>query len=372
MDQINNSEIVRIIVYFIAAVNNMRLYPPNHPQVNTLFDCLYENTVIYFKRTPELTFSLFDDDIIASEKLVTGTGLAGEAFKKLLSDKNIERLTLLEGLPRKQLYNLIGDLASPSKPSVSATSHIKLGKLIYDEIQQQNNNYVDKFNELLLFNQKTAKDLKHIYMDIQGNRLHNTDKAKNIVTTFTKIYNKSINPLKILTNIKSTDDYTSVHTTNVALLTICFADYLGFSGRALQDIGVAALLHDVGKMSIPEEILNKPGPLTAQERAVMETHPLKGAQYIGYQKEVPKLTMIAALEHHLKHDGSGYPRIHHNWRPNIISQMICIADVYDAMRSNRPYKKAAPYNIIKNTLQEGMGSTYDSNLVGNFLKMIER
>ncbi|MDW7739260.1 MAG: hypothetical protein SCJ97_04290 [Bacillota bacterium] len=104
----------------------------------------------------------------------------------------------------------------------------------------------------------------------------------------------------------------------------------------------------------------------------METHTLKGAQYISYQQNIPKLTMIAALEHHIKYDGSGYPLIKPNWQPNIASQMVCIADVYDAMRSKRPYQEAMKYDKIKAILQTGRGTTYNPRLVENFLAMIER
>jgi len=371
MDQINNNEIIRIIVDFVGAVNNMKLYPPNHFLIKSCFERLFISITNSFKQTPELTFSLLDDDIIAYGRLLTNTGLAGESFNEILRGNNIERLTLLEGLPRNQLHSLISDLASTSKGRISATSHIKLGKLILNETQVNINDYVESAIDLSLFKQKAAKDLKHIYMDIKGNKFQNTDLVRGMATTITKIFNKSINPLQVLATIKSTDDYTSVHTVNVALLTICFAGNLGFSGKTLEDISVAALLHDVGKLSIPGEILNKPGALTIQERAIVENHPLKGAQYIGKQKNIPKLAMIAALEHHLKHNGSGYPKIHQKWRPNIISQMISIADVYDAMRSERPYKKAAPQNTINNILLTGMGSEFDPNLVKAFLKMTE-
>jgi len=104
----------------------------------------------------------------------------------------------------------------------------------------------------------------------------------------------------------------------------------------------------------------------------METHTLLGAQYIGRQDNIPRLTMITALEHHIKFNGAGYPLIRKNWQPNIASQMVSIADVYDALRSKRPYHEAVGYDQIKTILREGRGTDFNPTLVENFLTMIER
>jgi hypothetical protein len=101
------------------------------------------------------------------------------------------------------------------------------------------------------------------------------------------------------------------------------AESLGFSGENLHQMGVASLLHDVGKIFIPEEILNKPGKLSQDERAIIETHTVKGARYLLGLEGIPKLAVISAFEHHLKYDGSGYPSIKGGWTPNIASQIIC-------------------------------------------------
>lgn len=366
------NEIIKLINEFVIAVNNIRLYPHNHPQVLAAIDHFHESTLQFFDRKPELTLYVLNDDIIVFDKPLPNAGLAGELFIKILKEKGIERITFLEGLPKLQLYRFFADLASGYKHIISSDDHIKLGRVIFNGTDENGEDAGERTADFLSFNKMAADELKRIYREIQDNRKPDAGMAKEIVNDFIKIYNNSINPLKILAPIKSNDEYTYVHITNVALLTICFADYLGFSGKNLEDIGVAALLHDVGKMFIPDTILNKPGPLTAHERALMETHTLKGAQYISYQKNVPKLTMIAALEHHIKYDGSGYPLIKPNWQPNIAIQMISIADVYDAMRSKRPYQEAMKYDKVITILKTGRGSIYNPRLIEKFLAMIER
>jgi HD-GYP domain-containing protein (c-di-GMP phosphodiesterase class II) len=150
------------------------------------------------------------------------------------------------------------------------------------------------------------------------------------------------------------------------------AENLGFRGDHLHDIGVASLLHDVGKIFVPEEILNKPGALTPEERRTIETHTVKGARYLMGIEEIPKLAVLAALEHHQKYDGNGYPSIKGGWTPNITSQMISVADVFDAMRSRRSYQEPIPQSKIEGVLTKGSGTSFNPVLVDRFLKMIKR
>ena len=366
----NRTELINLIAEFVATVTNMKMYPHNHPHVHTLFNRFYDSILNYFKHTPELTLFLFEEDIIAFDKPLANPGMAGESFRKILNSKNIERVTMLDGLPKLQLYQFISDLASTREQNFSATSHIKLGKMILDDLDDDSYVHGDKTVDLYSYKNQTARDLKNIYLSIKGKEQPDPGKVKQIASDFINIYNKSINHLRIIAQVKSDDDYTYVHITNVALLTICFADFLGFSGKYLEDIGTAALLHDVGKMFIPNEILNKQGMLDKYEWSVMNSHTLKGAQYIGYQKDIPSLAMLVALEHHIMYDGSGYPKIKTDWRPNIISQMISIVDTYDAMRSTRPYQDAAPEELIEAALIAGRGTIYNPVLVDNFFKLL--
>jgi HD-GYP domain-containing protein (c-di-GMP phosphodiesterase class II) len=191
-----------------------------------------------------------------------------------------------------------------------------------------------------------------------------------MVKGFIRGFRQEINPLSLLASLKSTHEYTFTHVTNVCILAMSQAESLGFSGENLHSIGVASLLHDVGKVFIPEEILNKTGKLTDEERRIMETHSLKGARYLMGIEGIPKLAVLAALEHHVRFDGSGYPSIKGGWQPNIVSQVITVADVFDAMRSRRSYQEAQPMEKIVNVLNMGRKKTFNDMLVDRFLKLI--
>lgn len=172
-----------------------------------------------------------------------------------------------------------------------------------------------------------------------------------MVDTFVRAFEYGVSPLQMLANLRSADEYTFTHVVNVCILTMSQAEALGFRGNGLYEIGMALALHDAGKLLIPQEILNKPGALTPQERSIMETHTIQGANYVLGLKNVPKPSVLAALEHHLKFDGSGYPVISKGWQPHIVSQMIAISDVFDALRSRRCYREPAPMERIVEILK---------------------
>jgi CRP-like cAMP-binding protein len=110
--------------------------------------------------------------------------------------------------------------------------------------------------------------------------------------------------------------------------------------------------------------------LSSEERTIIEAHPVKGCLYLMALSEIPKVVVISALEHHLKFDGTGYPAIRPGWKPNIVAQMISIADVFDALRSRRSYKEPKPLDVVEGILRKEKGTTFNPELVDIFLKMI--
>ncbi len=226
--------------------------------------------------------------------------------------------------------------------------------------------------ELLALSAAELEHLKELYLNVKKHKKINVQGVDEMVKGFIRGFRQELNPLSLLASLKSVHEYTFTHVTNVCILTMSLAESLGFRGENLHQMGVASLLHDVGKIFIPEEILNKPGKLSPDERAIIETHTVKGARYLMGLEGIPKLAVISALEHHLKYDGSGYPSIKGGWTPNIASQIICVADVFDAMRSKRSYQEAMPLTRIEEVLRNGSGTSFNPQLVDHFLKLVKQ
>lgn len=130
------------------------------------------------------------------------------------------------------------------------------------------------------------------------------------------------------------------------------------------------MLHDVGKIFIPPEILSKPGRLTAEERVMIEKHPLKGSRYLMTQAGIPKLAVLVALEHHRKFDGAGYPAVDPGWKPHIVGQIVAIADVFDALRSRRVYTEPKSQAEILKIMRQERGLAFHPRLLDNFLGLL--
>jgi HD-GYP domain-containing protein (c-di-GMP phosphodiesterase class II) len=365
MSDTSKQAIVKIISEMVTAVTNIHLYPPTHPQVAPLVDHLYNSITLILETTPELTIVIVDEDIVLHGKPLSDAGHVGKSFVKMLQKKGIEHLTLLAGLTKAQLFEFLNDLASIDVKTIADRACIKTGKITFDQEVDQ------RISDFLAFREMMLSDMQALYYGIRSGKQLDVDDVQSIVTSFINNFQREINPLNLLASLKSEDEYTYVHATNVALLTMSLAEYLGFTGKPLENIGIAALLHDVGKMVIPDEILNKNGALDTDERTVMETHPLRGIQYLATQKDIPTLAMIATMEHHLKYDGTGYPHISDTWRPNIVSQMVSVADVFDALRSKRPYRGPVPQDKIISILRKESGKALNPELVENFITMIE-
>jgi putative nucleotidyltransferase with HDIG domain len=176
--------------------------------------------------------------------------------------------------------------------------------------------------------------------------------------------------LLALTALKSYDNYTFTHMVNVSILTMGQARGLGVEGSLLREFGLAALMHDIGKVKTPTEILNKPEKLTDQEFDILKRHTVDGAEILRKTPEMPALAPVVAFEHHLRADGTGYPGGVERPQLNLGTMLCGIADVYDAMRSQRIYQQAFPTDRILAVLQRNDGKQFDQHLVRRFSQLV--
>src|SRR5581483_2688430 len=176
--------------------------------------------------------------------------------------------------------------------------------------------------------------------------------------------------LLALTTLKNYDNYTFTHMVNVSILTMGQARGLGIDGALLREFGLAALMHDIGKVRTPLEVLNKPDKLTDSEFEVMRRHVVDGAEILRETPDMPALAPVVAFEHHLRLDGTGYPYGVKRGSLNVGTMLCSIADVYDAMRSQRRYQQAFPSDRILEVLKRSDGKQFDQHLVRRFVQLL--
>jgi HD-GYP domain-containing protein (c-di-GMP phosphodiesterase class II) len=374
----DHNDMLQVVAGLNAAVSNTRLYAADHPQVVRHLEQTHGRLQQVMKTQSDLTFLIVDDDVVVDNHAMTATTPQLDQFVTLLKQCAVERISFSQEVSMEGLTQLVMDLAGTGEKGVRSTPGITLGKvkvLSREEIEARkmmlSPELKERLADLETYRDQSLDHIKDLYHQIKTTREISRHGLGEMVQGFLQGMLRNVSPLQMLAALKTSDEYTFTHAINVCILTMAQAESLGISGDLLRDIGVAASMHDAGKMFVPDEILNKPDKLTDEEWRHMRDHSAHGAQYILKLKGIPKLAFLAALEHHIRYDGSGYPDLGDKWRPNMVSQMIAIADLFDAMRSRRPYKEPKPDEFIIKLLRQDSGTAFNSRLVENFLKLIK-
>ena len=150
------------------------------------------------------------------------------------------------------------------------------------------------------------------------------------------------------------------------------AEFMGLSPREVRSYGVAGMLHDLGKVRVPKDILTKPGKLTPDEWALMRSHTVEGARLILQSDQNLDVAALVAFEHHIMINGGGYPDRHYRCDCHRASALVHVCDVYDALRTKRPYRDAWESDTVLQYLLEHSGTEFDPDLVNAFIEMMRR
>ncbi|MBI5444095.1 MAG: HD-GYP domain-containing protein [Deltaproteobacteria bacterium] len=216
-----------------------------------------------------------------------------------------------------------------------------------------------------------AKDLvKDLLGDARMGKSVDGERAARVVDDMVDSIFRNHDALASLSRLKNFDDYTFNHSVNVSVLALTLGRHLGIVKGELKRLGVGAILHDVGKMRVPEAVLNKPGRLTEEEFEVMKTHSLHGAKILLETKEVPDECAAVALNHHERFDGRGYPRGLRGLSIGKFGLISAVADVYDAVTSDRVYHKGMPTHQALQKMYEWAKTDFYPIYVQKFIQCI--
>ncbi len=192
---------------------------------------------------------------------------------------------------------------------------------------------------------ETIGTIKEVITNIKGKQHADIRKLKRLAQKAVHLVVEDESILLGMTTIKNYDEYTFNHSVNVSIYSLAIGKRLGFSKKTLTELGITALLHDIGKSKIPREVLNKPGPLNDEEWLLMKRHPLMGVEIVLNLKQLGEINprmVVGIFDHHLQCDLSGYPKLFRKKEVSLFGRIIQIADCYDAMTTPRIYKKT-PY-----------------------------
>ncbi|HXX54199.1 MAG TPA: HD domain-containing phosphohydrolase [Thermodesulfovibrionales bacterium] len=358
----SQAKVNEFLSLLMTAIANCALYSEDHPLVKEFsvkahaeMEGLYVNN--------SLAVTLLGDSLVFNEAPIADGGPHLHSFAKKLKRKGIEKIVVEKGVTPDELKKFIIAIVSTEK--VMSTPHISVGMV---EVK-----FGAEGDDVSTMVRENIGKVRTLFQDMSKFRRLDMVSLEDAVIAFVATLKREMNVLRIISPVKSYSEYTYVHATNVSVITLFQAEALGLKGEMLHDVGIAALMHDVGKMFVAKEVLEKPGKLDDAEWDQMKQHPAAGARYLSTLPHVPKLAMIAAFEHHMKFDGSGYPGANkRSKKQHIVSQIIAIADFFDALRTERPYRKAMDIAAIIGLMREGTGKDFNPLLVENFFVALKR
>ncbi len=357
---------------FAASLRSSQLYSPGHPIIGRNLEALSAAFQMLHALQPAVTIGLVGEEVIVDDMPMAKADTFGP-FVRRLQQAGVERITVDRGVTVDEFTTFLAAITTidardgDAADTFPAMPHIRVGRVTVD--QRVEGSLTDMATIKRLYS-----DAVSVASDVWDSALTegrpDATAARSMIDGLAQAVAQNRTALLALTTLKNYDNYTFTHMVNVSILTMGQARGLGIDGPLLREFGLAALMHDIGKVRTPLEILNKPEKLTDEEFVIMKRHVVDGAEILRMTPDVPALAPVVAFEHHLRVDGSGYPDKVSRSSLNIGTMLCSIADVYDAMRSQRHYQKAFPTDRILAVLKRNDGTQFDQHLVRRFVQLI--
>jgi putative nucleotidyltransferase with HDIG domain len=356
---------------FAAALRAVQLYAPGHPLVARSITAFGETLAMIHATAPSIAIGIVGEELVVGDIPVPKAAESMGRLMRQLQDAGIERIVIDRGVPHPELAQLAQSLGKPdSKDATKALGqlkHVRVGRLQVEQRSEVPQGDVATYRRLY---DDAVNVAETIWESARTEGKPDADAGRAVVDTLAHEVSQNRTALLALTALKNYDSYTFTHMVNVSILTMGQARGLGMDGSLLREIGLAALMHDIGKVKTPGEILNKTEKLTEKEFEILRRHTVDGAEILRQTPEMPTLAPVIAFEHHLRLDGSGYPAGVTRSSLNLGTMLCGIADVYDAMRSQRVYQEAFATDRILAVLQRNDGTQFDQNLVRRFSQLV--
>ena len=353
------------------AIQAASAYPENHPRVQELLVRLHQRVRTESARLKGLNIGFFSDHVVADEYPLVEPSPTLARLIERMKEKGIEKIIFSDGITfgeLKRFVYFLGDGGGSPRDqrwesiSYGSVDGARSGGGVFRGLAPlPSSGILDGAAEVL-------KDVL-VSMVREGKR-SKVEEGRDIVSSIMKGLHQEGSLIDRLIRLQRHDDYTVTHSLNVCILVVAQASHLGLPEHHIREIGLAALLHDVGKELIPEGLLKKPGRLSMEEFTEVKKHPVKGAKLLRRIDCGTDLPMIVAFEHHIKYDRSGYPKTRSPETPHTASFMTQIADVYDALRSYRPYHPSVELQQTVSIMKQGRGTEFEPRLFDRFLEIV--
>jgi putative nucleotidyltransferase with HDIG domain len=373
------SEPVRFLTALSHALSTLGLYGEGHPAVRRAADAAYRQLTDLQQGRPSLAFTFLPEEVLFGRDLLPA--LERWEWSARFAQGGIERLEITGIVSEPQFERFLGHAAAVLGLAGDARADlwqdgpegIRFGRIRIDDGDGPAPRTEPLPVAMLGYSLREEREaVGWVHQEVGDGKPIPLLEAYGVVRSLSMTMHAGQAMVMPLLQLKEFDQYTTTHSMNVSVLTMALGEFLGLAPPAVRAFGLAGLLHDLGKVRIPREILSKPGKLTAEERAVVEAHPADGARMILEGSEPLDLAAVVAYEHHRGHDGCGYPRAHYPREVHQASRLVHVCDVYDALRTRRPYRDAWTSAEALAYVGQRSGTEFDPAMATAFLEMMQK
>lgn len=373
------SEPVRFLASFAQALSTMALYGEGHPAREKAIDNAFEQLEALQRYDATPRFSFLGQEVIYGERVMRE--LREWEWGARLTAAGIQRIELQPGVTREEYETFLEDVAGQLAMTTVDTTELRQSresKIRYGTVGVRGTTGVEVPAETLPTATITytlgeeAAAIRWLHGEVEHHGHLPLVEAEAVVRSLSVAMHGESQVVIPLLELKEFDQYTTTHSMNVSVLAMALAEFMGLGKREVRTYGVAGLLHDLGKVRIPREILVKPGRLTPEERAVMNRHPADGARIIFASDRQLDLAAVVAYEHHIMLNGGGYPCLHYKRDCHRASRLVHVCDVYDALRTKRPYRDAWESEKALGYIESRAGTEFDPDVARAFTTMMRQ
>ncbi len=369
-----------VLARLSGARRAQRFYPVGHPAVRESAIGLMESLTRYFDEGSDVAFTFFENEVLLGSQLLADESFLFDQLIRDVSEGAVNSVTFMRGLSVSELERalpmLVADVSAVEAAgglekaiAEANTPNVVMAVVKVFERDQR----VEETDERQMARAtysgalELMRDLDRL---VKSNRAASAERVRGVVRGLVDNILTNQAALLELSGLKDYDEYTFFHSVNVAILSLALGSMLSSDRRFLNSLGVGALMHDIGKMAIDVDVLNKPGALTSDEWEQVRRHPLVGASVAASMPTLDRASIVVILEHHMRADLDGYPQRRPPRKQHLSSRIVALADAYDAMTSRRSYSEARLQDEAMEVLAKNSGSAFDPVLVRLFVQML--
>jgi HD-GYP domain-containing protein (c-di-GMP phosphodiesterase class II) len=366
------------LIHLLSAIQTGKIYSPDHPKYHEFIEQAHNSLKEVLKEKKELVVGIVEDELAWEDEIFFDLSQKLRFLVLYLQERGIERIYFNQSLNKDELEKFINFLITPKGEipkdpheylSAQGIKNIRAGKIrtLASDQKEKTKTSVERVKQY----ENSLKTVSHSfhkllneedidYLDLRFNVL-------NVMENFMGRHQELLN----LISVKKKDMETFAHLLNVSILSMYIASKLGFSKDDVLDIGIAALFHDIGKISISLGILKKKTKLDEAEFRKIQDHTILGTKILAnYIDMLGILPVVVSFEHHMKYDLTGYPKVDFPHTPHLASYIVSLCDVYDALTQRRTYKKDYPPIEIYNLMMKEKGKLFEPKLLSKFFKIM--